>query len=289
MRATEGSTAVRPESERRTAIMKVQIVYPADGWILNKLAKYLIDNIDFATGSEWKPDTASQWDITYYVNYFLFKPHYSLTKPLGCTKNSRLTGAFFTHRENNFDKRARQVDFCVSPCRTSADFLSKINKHSYCIYHGIDLEKFSPKITLGFIGKLQSSGRKGEDLFDHVRKLPYVEIVATNGEVPEERLPGVYHAIDAVLITSTIEGGPLCFQEGLACGKEIISTDVGMVSDFKGREGIYIYERNNPEELLNIIRALYEKKLQRRTIIERYSIDYFVNEHSALFKSFCTK
>jgi hypothetical protein len=270
--------------------MKVQIVYPTDGWILNKLADYLIKSIDFVTGTPWTPDISQKWDLTYYINYRLFKPHYTLLKPLGCTKNSTLTGAFFTHREDGkFDKRGRQVDFCVSPCKLSAEYLLKINKQSYCIYHGIDLAKFSPKITLGFIGKPQPNGRKGEDLFESIRKLPFVELIATNGEVTEEQLPDIYHKIDAVLITSTVEGGPLCFQEGLACGKEIISTDVGMVSDFKGNEGIHIYNRNNPDELLNIIQSLYEKKLKRRKIIEKYSIDYFVNEHAQLFQKMVSK
>ena len=270
--------------------IKVQVIYPEDSWILNKLAKYLIDNIDFVKGYPWKPDQSNIWDIAYYVNFRLFKPYYSLRKPLGSTKNSRLTGAFFTHKDNNkYYKRAAQVDFCICPCKKSMNLAKKFNKSSFVVYHGIDLEEFKPILHLGFIGKITNNGRKGERMFPLVRKIPFVKLHCSEGKIAQNEMGNFYQKLDAVLITSTAEGGPLCFQEGLACGKEIISTDVGMVSDFKHCKGIHIFDRKNPQELINILENLYEIKNTRRKIIEHYSIEYFVNEHIKIFKLMAKK
>lgn len=265
--------------------MKVQIIYPEDQWILNKLALYLIENIDYVTGMPNHPDRQQEWDIAYYINYALFKPDYSLVKPFGSTKNSRLTGAFFTHKENKkYYKRAFQVDFCISPCKTSMLLAKKFNRNAFVIYHGLDLDTYKPLIRLGFVGKLCTNGRKGESLFPLIRNLPFVDLKITGGKIPEKQMPDFYQNLDAVLITSTVEGGPMCFQEGLASGKEIIATDVGMVSDFKHHNGIYIFDATKPETLVAILTNLYEKKLARRKIIERFTIDYFVSEHEKIFR-----
>ncbi|HEX2956585.1 MAG TPA: glycosyltransferase, partial [Chitinispirillaceae bacterium] len=171
-------------------------------------------------------------------------------------------------------------------CQISCDQALKFNRKSYLVYHGIDLERFRPKLTLGFIGKINNNGRKGEDLFEILRNLPFVELKITNGTVPEEQMPHFYHAIDYVFIPSVVEGGPLCFQEGLVSGKEIISSDVGMVHDFKGFEGVHIFDRSNPQSLIGILENLFQKKMNLRRHIEAYSRQYFVQKHLEIFKLF---
>lgn len=270
--------------------MKVQIVYPEDNWILGILAKYLIQNIDFTEGRQYTPDMSTQWDVTYFVNYFLYRPTFGagfIKKPV---HNSAVTGAFFTHKDKyTYGKKARILDFCVCPCTLSADYLKKYNKNTSVIYHGIDLERFKPKIVLGFIGKTKQDNRKGQDFFDFVRNIPFVELKSTDDALPAKEIPQFYHTIDYVFIPSTVEGGPLCFQEGLASGKEIISTDVGMVHDFSKCEGVYLFDRENPETLVNLLQQLYTIKLKRRKSIEQFTIDYFVSEHEKLFINLCNK
>lgn len=267
--------------------MKIQIVYPDDGWILNKLADLLINNLDCVTGTPWQADTTQRWDITYYVNYYLFKPEHTLRGLFQTTPNSRISGAFFTHREGpKYDKRARHLDFCICPCQISCDQAMKFNRKSYLVYHGINLDRFKPKLTLGFIGKINTNGRKGEDLFDLLKNLPFVNLKVTNGTIAEDQMPQFYHSIDYVFIPSIVEGGPLCFQEGLASGKEIISSDVGMVHDFKGAEGIYIFDRSNPQSLITILEELFQKKMNLRRHIEAYNEQYFIRKHLEIFKLF---
>jgi glycosyltransferase involved in cell wall biosynthesis len=267
--------------------MKLQIVYSEDGWILTTLARYLIDNIDEAVGSVTTPDVSRSWDITYYVNYFLFKTdRFKHLLPFrAATRNSRFSGAWFTHKDKyRYESKARMLDFCVCPCTITAEYIRKYNRRTSVVYHGIDTSRFVPKLRLGFIGKIRPDNRKGQDLFTTVQSLPFVELTTTGGKLAPEAIPAFYQNIDYVFIPSVTEGGPLCFQEGLASGKEIISTDVGMVHDFIGSEGVHIFDRNRPENLINLLNVLFERKLRLRRLVEEYSIDYFVSGHLKVFK-----
>src|SRR5207342_3294183 len=132
------------------------------------------------------------------------------------------------------------------------------NPNSHLIHHGIELDRFTPKLRLGFIGRRYKTGRKGDELLRAVAELPYVELLCTEGKLSDAEIVGFYQQIDYVLITSSIEGGPLCFQEGLLSGKEIISTDVGMVSEFRGAHGVHIYR--DRQELFTLL----ERKLEER-------------------------
>ncbi len=266
--------------------MRIQIVYPTDGWILNKLGKLLSDRVPDAVGSPDQPDRNAPFDITYFINYYLYKPQRCYSNPFGKLRNSRILGGFFTHRQGkHFDRRARQMDFCICPCRTSFEHALKQNKRSFLVYHGIDLERYVPKLRLGFVGRFSPDGRKGEDLFHVLDQLDFVDLIVTNGTISEEQMPAFYQTLDYVFIPSKNEGGPLCFQEGLASGKEIISTEVGMVRDFKTCEGVHTFNRDSPEELKQLLHGLYDKKTRLRRAVENYSWEYFVSEHLKIFRS----
>ena len=263
----------------------VQIVYPEDGWILQKLARLIIDGLPYVRASPGTPDTSRRWDITYYVNYAMFRPRPGLGRLLGATAKSRVSGAWFTHKESNvFEKGAHHLDFAICPCIQTVEMIRSLNRPAYLAYHGIDLERFTPKLRLGFVGRLYENHRKGEELFDLVQRLPFVQLVCTNGRIPEAEMPDFYQSIDYVLIASSAEGGPLCFQEGLASGKEIISTSVGMVRDFAGAPGVHIFDRENPATLVNLLTVLYEKRLALRQSIESYNEAYFVKRHDEVFR-----
>jgi glycosyltransferase involved in cell wall biosynthesis len=266
--------------------MKLQIIYPEDGWILSTLAHYLIDNIDDAVGSIDIPDSTRRWDVTYYMNYYLFRPT-RINKMLPVVlpnRYSRVSGAWFTHKDKyRYESKAKMLDFCICPCSLTADYLRKFNADTHVVYHGIDLEKFIPKVILGFIGKEKTDNRKGQDLFELVRSLPFVELKVTGGALSPDEIPAFYQAIDYVFIPAVTEGGPLCFQEGLASGKEIIATDVGMVHDFIGNEGVHIFDRDNRQSLIHLLNDLYAKKVRLRRLVESFSISYFVENHLRIF------
>jgi glycosyltransferase involved in cell wall biosynthesis len=266
--------------------MRVQVVHNGNAWILRRLAHYLIDRLPYVEGAAWRPSALRHFDLTYYVNYQLWRrPKQPLRRRILWRRpRSRLVGAFFPHREGeDFDLAARTLDFCVAPSARYADYLrEQCNPNSHLIHHGIELDRFSPKLRLGFVGRRYATGRKGDELLRAVAALPYVDLISTEGNLSDEEIPAFYQQLDYVLITSSVEGGPLCFQEGLASGKPILSTDVGMVSEFRNAPGVHIF-RDQAELLALLERALAERLLLRANV-EKYSVDYWVSAHDELFR-----
>ncbi|MET0389545.1 MAG: hypothetical protein ABW321_26465 [Polyangiales bacterium] len=269
--------------------MRVQVVHSGNAWILRRLARYLVDGLPYVHGAEWRPSALARFDIVYYVNFQLCRrPRAPLRRKLLWRQpRGGLVGAFFPHREaddEEFDHIARQVDFCVAPSARYADYLREhCNPRSHLIHHGVPLDRFTPKLRLGFVGRRYGTGRKGDELLQAVSALPFVELRCTEGKLSDDEIPAFYQSVDYVLITSSIEGGPLCFQEGLLSGKEIISTDVGMVSEFRDQPGVHIYR--DRQALI----ALLERKLAERQVlrgvVERFSVEHWVSEHDKLFRS----
>jgi glycosyltransferase involved in cell wall biosynthesis len=266
--------------------MRVQVVHSGNAWILRKLARYLVDGLPYVSGAPWRPSLVESYDLTYYVNFQLCRrPRAPLRRRLlWRPARSRIVGAFFPHREDDeFDAVARKLDFCVAPSARYADYLREYcNPNSHLIYHGIDLQRFSPKLRLGFIGRRYKTGRKGEELLRAAAALPYVEVHSTEGKLSDGEIPEFYQSIDFVLITSSIEGGPLCFQEGLASGKEILSTDVGMVSEFRNAPGVHVF--HDREELLRLLDRKWQERRALGASVREFSIEYWVREHDKLFR-----
>lgn len=270
--------------------MRVQVVHSGNAWILRRLARYLIDRLPYVHGAPWRPSAVQSFDLTYYVNYQLCRrPRLPLRRAVLWRKpRSRLVGALFPHREGeDFDEVARELDFCVAPSARYANYLREhCNPNSHLIYHGIELDRFKPKLRLGFIGRRYGTGRKGDALLRAVAKLPYVELRCTDGKLSDDEIPGFYQDIDYVLITSTIEGGPLCFQEGLASGKPILSTDVGMVSEFRDAPGVHVFA--DERELIALLEQKLAERTRLRASIQPFSVDYWVQEHDKLFRRLIT-
>jgi len=272
--------------------MRVQVVHSGNAWILRRLAGYLVDNLPYVHGAPWRPSAVSHFDITYYVNFQLYRrPKAPLRRRLLWREpRTRLVGAFFPHREQDgeeaaeFDAIASRVNFCVAPSARYADYIREhCNPNAHLIHHGIPLDRFTPKLRLGFVGRRYATGRKGDELLQAVSALPFVELVCTDGRLRDEEIPAFYQQIDYVLITSSIEGGPLCFQEGLLSGKPIISTDVGMVSEFRDAEGVYIYR--DKAELFRLLEQKLEERLRLRAHVQTFSVQHWVEAHDKLFRS----
>lgn len=64
---------------------------------------------------------------------------------------------------------------------------------------------------------------------DHLRRAePRARLHVVSGR-PHPEVAEHLRAADALLVTSTREGGPLVVKEALACGRPVVSTDVGDV------------------------------------------------------------
>ena len=59
-----------------------------------------------------------------------------------------------------------------------------------------------------------------------------ISIKWTNGSLAYDELADFYRSVDYILVTSEIEGGPMCIKEAVAMGKPVITTKVGWYNEF---------------------------------------------------------
>jgi len=262
--------------------MKVNLIYPGEkafcNWILGKMGNELASRIDFA--NVWRSPGNFGWKYRRgeieirrdEINYFIDHTIFVKTKVVG--------GAWFTHPESDgvFESVGKQADFSVV---TAEQY--KMESNSFLIYPGID-PMYQPKIVLGFVGRTYEGGRKGDELLEKVSCLPFVELKRTDGKYKKEELPGFYQSLDYVLVTSRVEGGPLCLLEGAAMGKKTICPlDVGLAREFASV--VIPYENSDWESLLNVLTMIYDEKQKIAETVSRHTWDSFAEEHMRVFES----
>lgn len=251
----------------------IQIVGPTDNWVLQKLASILVRKLPYASFSAWRPQRHGV--LAYYVNYALFEA------PSGL-----LDVGFFTHRDESFEfqNRASAMDACVCMARIYSDWLKQITaKPVVHIPMGFDSLRYRPSLVLGVIGQLDNP-RKGVHLVNKLRELTFVEIVTTEGRLPESSLREIYQRVDLVLIPATVEGGPMSLFEGLGMGKPVIAPEgVGAVPEFKGTEHIHLYPAGDPDALVTLVTRCYERKCEASRVVSDRSWNQWAADHDRFF------
>jgi len=253
----------------------LQIVGPADGWILEKLARKLAAKLPYAEFVPVRPEPRASTRIVYYVNYALYRG------PSGL-----IDTGFFTHldTDHSFVERARQMDLCVSMSRLYAEWLKAHGLQSVIhIPMGFDSYRYRPRLVLGVVGLLDHP-RKGKHLVEQIRRLPFVEVMTTEGRVPESQLRGFYQQLDYVLVPALIEGGPMSLLEALSLGKPVIApAGVGMVPEFVGCERVHQYDAGDLLSLERVVRRCYAEKLQGACAVTNRSWDDWAESHHHVF------
>jgi hypothetical protein len=253
----------------------LQVIGPEDGWVLERLARRLAAKLPYAEFVPWKPRPGGGSQIAYYVNYALYDG------PSGL-----IDVAFFTHNDESHQslERARRVDFCICMSRLYADWLRSQGVQRVAhVPMGFDFYRYRPSLVLGVVGRLDHP-RKGAALVERLRRLPFVEIITTDGRLPDEELRDFYQRLDYVLIPATVEGGPLSLLEGLGMGKPVIAPEgVGMVQEFPDTDAIRLYPAGDAEALIAVVTACYEEKRQRAVLVRDRTWDAWAQAHHHLF------
>jgi glycosyltransferase involved in cell wall biosynthesis len=253
----------------------VQVIGPADGWILERLARTLAAKLPYAEFVHWRPKPRTSTLLAYYINYALFQ------SPSGL-----IDVVFFTHPDESHQslERALRADACVAMARQYADQLSAQGVRAVIhIPMSFDSYRFRPRLVLGVIGRLEHP-RKGRDLVDRIRELPFVEVITTEGHTPRGELRDVYERLDYVLIPATVEGGPMCLLEGLAMGKPVIAPEgVGMVPEFAPARQIRLYPKGDASALVKLVTDCYREKETGSRSIEDRSWDGWAERHHHFF------
>jgi hypothetical protein len=253
----------------------VQVIGPADGWVLERLARVLAAKLPYSAFAPWRLHPAPATRLAYYVNYALFD------RPSGL-----IDVVFFTHPDESHQsvERARRADGCVCMARQYADWLASQGVPNVAhIPMGFDSYRFRPRLIVGVIGRLDHP-RKGRELVEAVRRLPFVEVIATEGRTQQEDLRNVYERLDYVLIPATVEGGPLCLLEGLALGKPVIAPEgVGMVPEFTPAAQVRLYALGDPVALERVVTECYREKEARTRLVRGRSWDDWAERHHHFF------
>ncbi|WP_368414709.1 glycosyltransferase [Falsiroseomonas sp.] len=257
----------------------VNIVTSDRGWILEKLAGELASRLPYVTcGGGPDPGAA----IQYYMTY-------------GCRPRrlAPVEVAYFAHLEpdgptrDRFFAVAREVEHCVCHAKLYEAVLRDAGIASVTtIPPGVDHALFRPKLRIGVVGRTYHTGRKGEHLVASVMDIPEIEWCFTGGgwpapalDLPPERMPDLYRALDYVLVPSLYEGGPMCVAEALSSGTPVIAPPIGWVPDFPH----HAFRAGDAADLRRVLLELVEAKRRLRATTLGHTWDAWAEGHDRLF------
>ncbi|NWH06755.1 glycosyltransferase [Desulfobacter latus] len=253
------------------SIPKVNIV-PSEGrgWIIGRIINELSVHNGWTVG-----DIDNNADINYFINYHA-------TNFLGNSWPKTFTAAWFTHPETpEFFNVARRIDIRVCHALKYAQVID-----GHVIPPGID-PVFVPHLRLGVVGRNYPSGRKGEFLLQKLKQLDFVDIVfppplqSKDSEVAWlESLHIFYGTLDALLVTSLLEGGPIPAAEATACGIPVIApSTVGNLSSLD----VVDYKVGNFEDLCRVLQKFVQPKFERASIVSEWTWEHFAIKNKKLF------
>jgi len=229
-------------------------------------------------------------------------------------------------------KAARQVDASISVCAALKEALVELGAdpaYVHVMRNGVDLRLFHPVERAAARGRWQVSGRtllsvghlierKGHDLVIRaLEHLPDVDLIVAGdgpergrlqrlaaklglagrvrfaGVVEHENLPGLYSAVDALVLASSREGWPNVLLEALACGTPVIATkNWGTPEIVTAPEAGLLVDERTPEALAAAAERLLQAPPHRamtRRFAEAFSWDATTDAQLALFSSFLAK
>ena len=242
------------------------------GWIMGRIVREL---------SERNGWPVNEFDASADINYFV---NYHAAKKFSGRKLSTVTAAWFTHPEKSeFFTIADSIDIRICHAPKYAKAIS-----GHVITPGID-EIFSPRLRMGVVGRTYESGRKGEFLLEALSTLNFVDIVSPPSLIDSKdenawllKLREFYASIDALLVTSLVEGGPIPAAEATACGVPVIGpADVGNLELLS----IISYTNGSVESLIKVLTEFSETKMARSKLVASWSWGNFAERNRVLLEA----
>jgi hypothetical protein len=188
----------------------------------------------------------------------------------------------------SYEGRRELVRFGVDP------------KKIWVIYSGSDPFVYRRRV-IAVVGYPQPNGRKRESLlldlaWEHdLSKYEFVLVgqgweefgnkLASLG-VPvqafhadnNEALQGIYHRVDALLVTGYVEGGPLTVLEAMASGCKVFSPKFGYAADLLGDDDLY----DGPTDLIEKMDAYFQPSLDNHYLARAWSWQDYAAEYALL-------
>jgi len=276
-----------------------------DGWIYSKFISEIKKHSKYKIVVNEKD--VNKYDILHYIPYYVVDAR-AKTKPSTC---------WLSHQEkkdplkSKFLSAAKAVDAGISHSNKYAKWLREQGLDNVIqIIPGVDLDRFRiggkihkekyPKLSVGYVGRqYTSSARKNPALLKEISNLDYVDFKTTGGKMGASQIPAFYQLQHLIVSPATIEGGPMCIQEALACGIPIICYDsVGVANEFN--EGVIRVPYGDSKAFKKRLKEFWddkqyeyynEKAIQdlMREQVERQTWKKFVEEHDKIWNMITTK
>lgn len=260
--------------------LSVHIKSSDPGWILERMTQALAQRLPYVTTSKRTDPRAA---IQYYLNYTEYGGRVS---PIELASFTHVDEALPDVKEQYFQvAHAVDVAVCMAE-RYAAELRTKGIREVHVIRPGVDLDRFTPLVKIGVVGRTYACGRKGEALVRDVLDTPGIEWHFTGAGWPlpsraltDAEMPAFYREMDYILVPSLYEGGPMCVIEALACGTRVIAPPIGWVPDFPHIE----FRTGEAADLRRVLDGVVGEKLALRKTVEQVSWDNFANAHHQLF------
>lgn len=224
-------------------------------------------------------------DITYWLHAGMMFMLRRQSKKINLT--------YFYHPKKYWEYVMQNSQHCVFQSKRYYDMFDIPNKS--LISPGIYLDIFKPNFKIGivainrprknsdFLLKFFKTAKLdnftfcfcGTDWENEIKEYRQFVKVEYKEKIPQEEIPQFYQSIDYLLITSTMEGGPMPLLEAMACGKTVITTDVGYVGEVRP----IVYK--DLSELIKIFEAIGKNN---STQVLKYSWENFRDKHVELFR-----
>jgi len=209
-------------------------------WILGRLARELNKRLGW-------PINEDKADIDLCLPYLMFD-----------RSKAPLKVPLFTHREeavlrkkDAFDRIASIATKSVSLSENTKKLLLWNQEGSTVIPLGSDLTKV---VRFGVVGKAHSSGRKNFEWLTELSKDFHIAYRVLGED--EKSRADFYNNIDFLLVTSSVEGGPVPVLDAIAMGVPVIAPDIGWCWQYPCIK----YERNSLKSLKKVLLGLNTKR-----------------------------
>ena len=262
-------------------MLQVHIVLSDRGWILERLAQEIANRYEYVT---YSTEINTSVPILYYMTYGTWKQRRIAPVEIG----------YFAHLEpvgearDKFFNVASNVDHCICHSQLYENLLREHGVNEVTtVAPGVDIDRFSPEVKIGVVGRTYHTGRKGERLVAEVLDVPNIKWHFTGDGWPypglhlaDEDMPEFYRSMDYILVPSLYEGGPMCVVEALACGTTVIAPPVGWVSQFPHIE----FETGNSTDLRRVLTEVVEQRQKLRQSVLDRTWDNWAAGHDRVFR-----
>ena len=109
------------------------------------------------------------------------------------------------------------------------------------------------------------------------------------GKVEPEKIPELMNCLDVLVLPSLNEGLPLVTLEALACGVNVVGSNVGGISESIGKENVFDLDDDFVENISNRIIEIIESSENPKPLSEEFSWNKAIEKEVGMYKSILDK